>query len=160
MSIQFLLHAGLVIHIIGMTTLAGVTLASLLTSRQFKTQYALNKERGSAILLATSRLPTIAGIGLLLLILSGITMMAATGGGYGQQLWFKIKMIFVLLVIASGIFLRRMFEKKLRAWVVDDLVSSNRSQEIERLTGRINFVQLFLLTFLVVIFTLSVFKYT
>ncbi|MBA4053408.1 MAG: hypothetical protein C0490_01725 [Marivirga sp.] len=159
MNTQSLLQAGLLLHIIGLTSIAGVTLVGYIMSRQFRKLYAQDKQKGFAIIEATSKLPMVATIGLLLLVLSGVTMLAATGGAYGEQLWFKIKMIFVILIIAGSIFLRRVLEKRLRLWVLDDMIHANRTQQIGNLGSRIAYVQLFLLSFFIIIFILSSFRF-
>jgi hypothetical protein len=159
MNMYSLLQAGLFLHMIGLTTVAGVTLANYITSRQFRMQYAIDKQKGLAIMQAISKLPMVAGIGLLLQIVSGMLMMAATGGGFGEQLWFKIKMIFVILVIGSVIFLNRGLQRRLHNWVASDMVDGNRSQQIKNLAGRIGYLQLFLLSLFLIIFLLSVYKF-
>ena len=158
MNMQTLLQVGLFLHIIGLTTVAGVTLVSYITSRQFWIQYTQDKQKGFAIMQSISKLPMVIGTGLLVLIISGIMMLAATGGAYGQQLWFRIKMIFVLLIIASSIFLKRRLEKRLRKWVLEDM-HGNRTQQIGILVGKIAYVHLFLLAFFIIIFILSVFRF-
>lgn len=156
---QNLLQVGLFLHIVGMATLAGVTLASYITSRQFRFQYIQDKQKGVTIIQLISKLRVVAGIGLLVLIISGLMMMAATHGLYGQQLWFKIKMIFVLLIIAGSIFLRRRMENRLRNWVLDETPNENKAGQIAGLTGKVTYLQLFLLSFFIIIFILSAFRF-
>jgi len=48
MSIAMLRQAGLLLHIIGLTMAAGVTLVSYIASRKFLAQYRQDKERGFA----------------------------------------------------------------------------------------------------------------
>jgi len=108
---------------------------------------------------AISKLPAVAMIGLLLLILSGIMMMAATNGLFGRQLWFRLKMIFVILIIAAGIILKWRLERRLRKWVLDDMAHGDRTRQIGQLAGKITYVQLFLLALFIIIFILSVFKF-
>src|SRR5882672_3431639 len=145
---------GLFLHIIGLTTVAGTTLASYITMNQFRNLYTQDKQKGFAVMQVTSKLPRVAQIGLLLLILSGIMMVAASHGLYGQQLWFRIKMVFVILVIAGSILMRRSLDGRLRKQVLDDMVHGNKTDEIGSLVSRIAFVQLFLLSFFIIIFIL------
>jgi uncharacterized membrane protein len=159
MNNQTLLHAGLVLHIIGISTLAGVTLASYITSRQFRMHYGMDKKKGFAILQATSKFSIVTGIGLLLLVVSGMLMFSATGGLMGKQIWFRVKMIFVLLIIAESRFLKRMMEKRLRIWVDEDIIHNNRTTQIEDLVSRIGNGRLLLLFAFVIIFILSVFRF-
>lgn len=108
---------------------------------------------------AVSKLPRVAGLGLLVLIISGVTMVAASRGIYGQQLWFKIKMMVVLLIIATSIFMTRGLERRLHKLVLEDMAKGNVTLQIGTLTSRIGYVQLSLLAFFVVIFVLSVFRF-
>ena len=160
MSIQNLFHVGLFLHIVGLTTVAGVTLAGYITSRQFWIQYTQDKQKGFAVMQAIARLPVMAGAGLLLMILSGVMMLTAIGGHYGQQLWFRIKMIVVIIIITSSIFLKRRLERRLRRWVLDDMTHGDMTPQIGNLARKIAYVQLFLLSLFIIIFILSVFKFT
>src|SRR5882757_7153216 len=80
MSVAILRQVGLLLHIIGLTMTAGVTLVSYIASRKFLAQYRQDKEKGFAILHTVSRLPRVAAIGLLILIFSGVLMISASGG--------------------------------------------------------------------------------
>lgn len=157
MSTQNWLHIGLLLHIIGLTTGAGIILVSYITSRQFWRQYTQDKQKGIAIMQATAKLPVLAGAGILLLILSGAMMLSASHGVYGQQLWFRIKI--VILIIAGNIFVNRKLGNRLREWVLEDLVHGDRSEQIGNLAVRIGSLQLFILTLFLVIFILSVFRF-
>jgi len=153
------LQAGLLLHIIGLTTVAGTILVSYIILRQFQTQYMKDKQKGFAIMQALSKLPGLAAIGLGLQIISGIMMMAAAGGVYGQQLWFKIKLVLVVLIIAGIIVLNRNVQRRLRKWVSDDMVHGGKTEQIGNLAGRTSYVQLILLSFFMIIFILSVYRF-
>jgi putative copper export protein len=150
---------GLVFHIIGLTMIAGTTVSEFVMVRQFRKQYDQDKTKGFAVMQATSKLPPLTGIGLLLLIISGMTMVAASGGAYGQFLWFKIKMIVVLLIIATIILLRRGLEKRLHKLVSDDMAHGNVTMQVRTLASRVGYLQLSLLSFFVVIFILTAFRF-
>jgi uncharacterized membrane protein len=149
----------LVLHIVGLATVAGTTLAAFVTRKHFWHQYSQDKQKGFAVMQAVSKLPRVAGLGLLVLIISGVTMVAASRGIYGQQLWFKIKMMVVLLIIATSIFMTRGLERRLHKLVLEDMAKGNVTLQIGTLTSRIGYVQLSLLAFFVVIFVLSVFRF-
>ena len=159
MSIATLRQIGLLLHIIGITIAAGVTLVSFIALRKFIWLYTQDKEKGFAILHTMSILPRVAGIGLLLLILSGVLMISASGGGYGQLSWFRIKMIFVLLIITVSLFEKRRLDKDLHEQVLDDIAHGHKAQQIKTLARGIGYVQLFLLSFFVIIFVLTSFRF-
>jgi uncharacterized membrane protein len=149
----------LVLHIIGLTTVAGTTLTGFIIRRQFWNQYSQDKQKGFAVMQSASKLPRMTGIGMLVLIISGVAMVAARRGIYGQQLWFKIKMIFVLLIIATIVVVLRGLERRLRKLVSDDMALGNITAQIGSVTGRIGYVQLCLLAFFIVIFILTSFRF-
>jgi len=152
-------YVGKLLHIIGLTMLAGTTLVSYVVSKKFWAQYKQDKEKGFAIMQAISKLPWLAGVGLGLQLISGFMIMAAVGGGYGAQLWFRIKMIFVLLIISGSIVLSRGMQNKMYRWVSDDMLHGNKTQQIGNLATRISYVQLFLISFFIIVYTLSVFRF-
>src|SRR5882762_5635819 len=103
MSTQTLYHLALVIHIAGLTMMAGTTLADYIMTKQFWKQFAIDKQQALAINGAMSKLMLLFGIGILLLILSGIGMMWLTNGMWGEQIWFRIKFGLVIAIIINGI---------------------------------------------------------
>jgi hypothetical protein len=159
MNMLSFLQAGLLLHIIGLTTVAGTILVSYMILRQFRSEYTLDKQKGYAILQVLSKLPALAATGLVLQIISGVMMLAAAGGGYGQQLWFKIKMLLVILIIAGIIVLYRNMQRRLHQWVLDDMLHGDKTRQIVSLTGRISRVQVILLFFFMIIFILSVYRF-
>src|SRR6185369_4483550 len=159
MNALILRQVGLLLHIIGFTTAAGVTLVSYIASQKFLPLYTQDKEKGYAILQAASKLPRVAWVGLVLLIFSGVLMIATSGGGYGQLSWFRIKMIIVLLIIAVSLFVKRKLDKRLSEYVLDDIAHGNKAQQIGPLVRRIGYVQLCLLSFFIIIFVLISFRF-
>jgi uncharacterized membrane protein len=159
MNAQNLLQTGLLLHMIGLATIAGITLADYMTTRRFRMLYFQDKQKGAALMQATAKLPAVAGLGLLLQIVSGAMMLAATSGAFAQQQWFRIKMVIVILIMAVFIFLNRSLRKRLRMWVLDDVNEGDRTGQISRLANKMGYMQLLLLTFFVFIFVLSTFRF-
>ena len=102
-----LLHFSLVFHIIGLTIVGGSTLVAFVVQNQFWKQYEQDTGKAIGVMVATAKVPRITMIGLLLLILSGMSMMIITQGAFGAQLWFKVKMIVLLIIIINAVILRR-----------------------------------------------------
>src|SRR5215207_6268648 len=98
-----LYQIALITHIIGLSTMAGSTLSAYVLSRKFWHQYSSDKSKAIAIHDAASKFPTLFAIGIILLILSGVAMMAITRGAFGEQLWFKIKFGLIIAVIVNGL---------------------------------------------------------
>ena len=102
-----LLHFSLVFHIIGLTIVGGSTLVAFVVQNQFWKQYEQDTGKGIAVMVAAAKVPRITMIGLSLLILSGMSMMIITHGAFGAQLWFKVKMIVLLIIIINALILRK-----------------------------------------------------
>jgi hypothetical protein len=88
----------LLIHLTALILLAGSTLFSFLNFRKIlKSAY----QRESFIInIGIANLGF--GLGLALFIISGVTFIALAGG-YTSQIWFKIKMAAVLIIIANNL---------------------------------------------------------
>ena len=129
MNIINSLQTGLLLHLIGLTLLVGATLSSYIVQRQFRKEYK-DQQKGLALMQSSKKLRHLAAIGLGLQVVSGVMMLAATGGGYGQQLWFKIKMVLVLLIIAVTIAWNRSLQNRLHQLVQ---VSHGHSQSLWRM---------------------------
>jgi Predicted integral membrane protein (DUF2269) len=159
MNLQTLYHLSLVIHIIGLTTMAGATLVDYVAFKQFWKQYSIDKEKGMTVLEALSKLPMLMGIGIILLILSGVAMMGITHGVFGEQIWFRIKFALVIIIIINGIVVGRRQGLKLRKLVADNSSGRNLHDELLRVKGNMRLFHLSQILLFIVVFTLSVFKY-
>lgn len=158
MNMLRFLQTGLLLHIIGLTILVGTTLSSYVLQKQFRKEYK-DKQRGLALMQSITKLRHLSGMGLGLQILSGVMMLAATGGGYGQQLWFKIKMMLVILIIGTTLALNRTMQNRLYKLWLDEVLDGSKDRQIVKMAVRFNYVQLFLLAFFMIIFILSVFRF-
>src|SRR5579859_1515857 len=103
MTTQTIYNIALVTHVIGLTVMAGTTLVDYLITKQFWRQYAQDRLKAIAIHEAVSKFPVLFGIGIILLIFSGVTMMGITQGVFGEQIWFQIKFGLVITIIINGI---------------------------------------------------------
>ena len=106
--------AFLMLHLIALILLVGTTLIDFLNHRTFWKLYEHQQERASTILEASANYSRLTGIGAALLIVTGICMIALNHGWPAGQLWFRIKMILVLLLIANTIFNGRRLAIQLR----------------------------------------------
>src|SRR6266705_3593667 len=107
MNTQTLLHLCLTVHLMALTMTVGVTIANALATSQFWKLYDKNMEHGLSAFRAINKFQLFGMIGLILLILSGITMLWLYNWAYGEQLWFKIKMDCLLLILINGFTLGR-----------------------------------------------------
>lgn len=155
-----LLNLSLVFHIVGLTAVAGSTLVSFVMQGQFWKQYQLDKEKGKAVLSAASPLPRIGGIGFLLLILSGVSMMFITHGVFGEQSWFRVKMAILVIIIINGLAFGRRNDRRVQKLVKEEENGQDTSINMMSIRTRMNIFYLIQLALFVTIFTLSVFKFT
>lgn len=148
-----LFSTSLWLHIIGISLMAGVTVADFVLTRKFWTLYAHNPQEGILVRKISSRLPVLIIAGTLLILISGVGMMIATHGVFDTFLWFRIKMGMVLLVILNAIIFGRRQQAKLGKLL---------QQEAPSLTGIRKNLNIFHITQLVlfaIIFLLSTFKF-
>ncbi|HTI12538.1 MAG TPA: hypothetical protein VL832_28390 [Puia sp.] len=157
MNTLTLLHLSILVHIIGLTLAAGTTLNSYSLNRRFWQLYPADRNKAVDMLEGSAKMPFLIGLGMGLLILSGIGLMALTKGVYGEQIWFRIKFALFILVIVNGIIWRRLGnrQKKLLALSAE----RNVQDELYKLKARLNLFygsQLFLF---LAIFILGIFKF-
>jgi hypothetical protein len=156
---QNLYQIALVTHITGLAIMAGTTLVSFVITRQFWILYAHDKSKAIALNEAGSKFPRLFAIGILLLILSGITMMAIMKGAFGQQLWFRIKFGLILAVILNGIAVGRRQGLKLTRILSQEITAINSDGKLLRIKNNLRWFHFSQMVFFLIIFTLSVFKF-
>lgn len=104
----------LTLHLIAFTLMAGTTVIDFVNYRTFWKLVNRQKEQALGILAATTKYSRLTGIGAALLIATGIGMVALRNGYPGEQLWFRIKMILVLLLVGNNLLNGRRLDIKLR----------------------------------------------
>lgn len=156
---QNLYQISLVTHIAGLAMMAGTTLASYLLMRQFWKQHEIDKPGSAAGLGSVAKISVLLGIGILLLIVSGVTMAIVVKGAYGQQTWFRIKMMLVIIAIINGTIIGRRLAMKLGKTLGEEKAGVSVADRLMKLKGNLNWFYISQLTIFLVIFTLSVFKF-
>ena len=141
----------LFIHITGISLAAGTTFISFLVNRRFWKVYGTNQVKALTLAELSSRFPRITGLGIGLLILSGMYIMFLTKGAFGEQLWFRIKMALVILVIIINIVIN-ILEKRVKGMVNAEVNAGG----LQRKVTTYYLIQLFLF---LMIFVLGVFKF-
>jgi len=149
----------LVLHIIGLATMAGTTIVSYVTYGQFWRQYALGKERAMAILNLTASFRFLFAGGFLLLLISGIGMMVQTRGVFAGQSWFRIKMGLLVLILLNGAVYGQRLTSRLRQVVGMEIAGGNAQASLESLKSSILVMHIGQLLLFAGIFVLSVYKF-
>ena len=159
MSTETIYHTALVTHIIGLTMMAGTTLMDYVIFKQLWKQYALDKPKALAIGEATVKLQMVFGIGFLLLVISGVTMMYITHGLFGEQTWFRIKFGLIILIVINGLTMGRRQGVKLRKLLPEEISGINIGDKLLKVKNNLTFFHISQMAIFITIFILSVFKF-
>ena len=151
-----LLQICLVIHITGIVLLGGTTLMNYIVSRQFWSCLQSDRNRAIVINSTTLSFARITAIGGALTILTGMGMVAILHGTVGAQLWFRIKMILVLLILLNALLFARPQNTKLKK-----ILSAGNlmNAELTAIRSKMNLYYALQLMMLLTIFVLSVFRF-
>lgn len=147
------------LHIFGFIAAIGVTLASLVAYIQFWNLYAVDRDKGVAAVRAFQKLQMVGGIGLGVVILSGVGMLAMMDWAFIQVLWFQIKLGLVLLLFVNGFMIGRIPSVKLEKLLREDGQSSNEQSEINFIHARLKTFQIIQLMIFATIIFLTVFRF-
>ena len=109
-----LLQVCLVLHLTGIVLLGGTTFLNYIISRQLWGYVEADRNRAVIINSTTLVFGRLTGIGGAITILSGVAMVAIFHGVVASQLWFRIKMILVLLIIINSLLFARPQSLKLK----------------------------------------------
>jgi hypothetical protein len=149
----------LVAHVVGITIMAGTTLIDFITFKTFLKAYRTNRANGLLLENYLYRLQRFLGIGMLVILASGILMMVRLHEVWGAQLWFRIKMVILLLIIINGLGLRRMLGSRLKKLLAREISGNSESEEFSGIRLRFSVVQVIQMLLFVTIYVLSVFKF-
>ncbi|MBZ4192080.1 hypothetical protein [Niabella beijingensis] len=156
MSVTFY-QAALVLHIIGITVMAGTSFTDFIAFRAFGKAYGGDTGKSWVLAHYLYTLQRFLGIGMLLILVSGITMMVKLHALWGAQLWFRIKMGILLLIIINGLGLRRILGTRLKKMIAEDNAQPDKNWS--GLKRNFALVQLIQLLLFLIIYILSVFKF-
>ncbi|HWV68310.1 hypothetical protein [Chitinophaga sp.] len=152
-----MLSALLMLHLLALILMAGTTFIDFINYRMFWKLFNHRKEQAAGILSASAKFPRLIGIGAGFLIITGVGMIAVTHGVWAQQIWFRIKMILVLLLILNGIFNGNRLSAKLRAVISGNV--PDLAQRLLNLKGKLLAFHLLQFAFLLLIIFLSAYKF-
>jgi len=147
----------LVLHITGFTMMAGTVLADFTVFRRVSRWLVADRQKALTILEGSAGLVFLISAGALLLITTGIGMVIVFKGAVASMLWFKIKMVLVLLVVLNGAVLARRSMLKLRGTL--PLNAAETNGQVEGLKRRLNYIYITQLILFLTIFILSVLKF-
>jgi hypothetical protein len=160
MNTQTILQIALVLHLIALAVAIGITLANAIANRQFWKLYDRNRPLGLAAFRATTKFRIFGMIGLAVLIVTGVIMLWIYQWTFVELLWFKIKMVVVVLLFVNGFTLGRTTAQKLERILNVEDKSGDPHPETTRLRRNLETFQFIQLALFVVIIVLAVFRFT
>lgn len=108
----------LVMHLCGLTLMAGTTVTAFVTFRAFIKRLKKGEEVTGLLKLLTTLAP-VKGIGGILLILSGVGLTLITRGVFLQMLWLQLKLFLILLLPLNEILIGNRQLKKLNTAFIE-----------------------------------------
>ena|ERR1700743_1514371 len=157
MNTLTLLQIFLIIHLTGLTLTAGTTVAEYITFNAFSKLFGKERERSFSLLELMKKLSGLLGLGIALLILSGIGLLIITNGVFMHQLWFRIKLLLILILILNGFLVGSRQESKLKKGIDENSALAN-----EQVTKAMRNLRIFYrvqMGILFIIIVLAVFKF-
>jgi len=156
---QSIYHLALVFHIIGITVMAGTTFIDFVTFRFFNKSFGADKAKDAVIAGYLYKLQQFMGIGMLVILLSGVAMMVKLHELWGAQTWFRIKMGILLLIIVNGLGLRRRVGTQLKKILATDVSMNIPVEKLAVIKNRLTTIQTVQMLLFVIVYTLSVYKF-
>jgi hypothetical protein len=152
-------NTALATHIIGITIMAGTTFLDFIIFNQFIKSYRYDKIKNVALENLLFIIQKFIGIGMLVILLSGITMMVYMHQVWGQQIWFRIKMGILLLIIINGFVFRRRLGLRLKKLLGEQATGNSFEVKFSKVKNKTSTIQMLQIFFFIVIFVLSAFKF-
>jgi len=149
------LKLGLVLHLSGIVMMVGMTIAAFVLQWQLWSIIPHGKEKAYPLFRVSKRINLLQGLGGLLIIAGGVTMMIALHGVVMYQSWFKIKSVLLGLIILNALFLLMPAGKKLRRLLTG---TSLYESDLSPIRNRLLLFYVLQLSFFLLIFILSAFQ--
>ena len=139
--------------------MAGATVVDTIVQKQFWKQYKYDKQKAAGTIETAAKLARLIPAGFILLLASGIAIMALTHGAYGEQTWLKIKIVLVVIVVVNGIAVGRRIGIKLQRFVAAEITGADATLNILPLKKKLAWFYVTQLLLFLAIFVLGVFKF-
>ncbi|THU40277.1 DUF2214 family protein [Niastella caeni] len=143
----------LIIHLSAFALFTGTFFASIITSNQLWRYSQKEPSITKALLITADKYGRIMGICLGLIVMAGILMMANMHKVYGAQIWMRIKIGLVLIIILFRILSTRSYKK------IKSSLNSEPAASVDDIRKRLSFFQLVQLVLIAGIIVLSVCRF-
>jgi hypothetical protein len=159
MNTQTVLNIALVLHLIAMSMVIGVVIANYITFKQLWGLYDENSESGLSAFRRISKLQVAGMIGLLLLILSGLTMLYLFHWTLVSLFWFRIKLLIVVLILVNGFTMGRIQTVKFQTFLSEKRESGQLRTDTGKLRRNLQIFNLTQLSLFLLVIVFSVFRF-
>src|SRR5258708_4616613 len=165
---QTLYQIALITHIAGITLMAGTTLVEYLFMKHFWKLYASDRSRAITSNENGFNFHLVVNIGIILLILSGVSMLLIFHGVFAKQTWFQIKIGLIIIIAVNGSVVGRKQDMKLNGLMSleklnfhqnHSLEQEIRKEELMKVKNRLDLFYFSQLLMFLIIYTLTVFKF-
>jgi hypothetical protein len=160
MDTQSIFNIALVLHLIALSMAIGITVANYVAFQQIWKLYDSNREQGLAAFRSIAKFRLVGIVGLLTLIVTGITMLYIFQWTLASMLWFKIKLSIVVLIFVNGFTLGRIQNEKLDKFLLAEgqlRASQIDAAKLKRNLEIFNLTQLLLFVLIIIV---SIFRFT
>jgi len=137
--------------------MAGTTVVDYITFKTFCKLTDQGDDRSLGLLPLMSKYGGLVRAGAVIIILTGLGMLVLLKGVWWEQLWFKIKMALVIMLILHGMFVGNKQGLKFRKIIADN--GTGLIQQIADLRTNLNRFYLIQLAIFFVIILVSVIKF-
>jgi len=154
---QYLFPALLTLHLIGLALMGGTVVIEFINYQFFWGLIGRDQQKAANVVSMTAKISKLSGIGAGLLILSGAGMIAMTHGVMAAQLWFKIKMVLVVLLILNNGLNGNKTSAKIRQ--LAEKQQFDQINPLKQLRGKLKIFYLLQLAILLGIIVLAAYKF-
>jgi hypothetical protein len=151
---SILLQVCLVIHLAGLTLMAGAIVSEYVVFSTFSKRFQRDGVISAGLVELAARFPAVLGIGAGALILSGTGLFIVTQGAFGHQLWFQVKILLIVTLVLNGFLIGGKYDRRLK-----EGIRVNEPIEIRSAVTGIRRFCLIQITVFLVIIILAVFKF-
>ena len=156
MKTYLILRTLLALHIAGLVIMAGATVTDYLTFKTFWKFADHGDNRALSLLPLMAKYGGLVRTGAAILFLTG-TGLLVMEGAWWEQLWFKVKMALVILLVLNGVFIGNKQGHKFR-----EMIAGNAPDFIQRTTdirGTLNRFYIIQLAIFFIIILVSAIKF-
>ena len=148
--------------------MAGTTLVEYLFTKHFWKLYASDRSRAITFNENGFNFHLLVNIGIIFLILSGVSMLLIFQGVFAKQSWFQIKIGLIIIIAINGVVVGRRQDMKLKRLISVEKLNfhqdhspgqEDRKEDLMKVKNRLGLFYISQLCMFLIIFTLSVFKF-